>query len=99
RGFEAGSIEAALLSENRTRCVPPLPDAEVRGIAASVTRYAPADEPGAPHLTDYGNARRLVAAHGADLRYVPVWNKWLAWDGMRWGPSPTLAGYRDGDAL
>lgn len=34
--------------------------------------------------TDLGNARRLVAAAGADLRYVPEWGRWLAWDGHRW---------------
>lgn len=35
------------------------------------------------HNTDYGNARRLVAQHGADLRYVKEWG-WLVWDGRRW---------------
>lgn len=34
--------------------------------------------------TDVGNARRLVAAHGHHLRYVPAWATWLAWDGRRW---------------
>jgi putative DNA primase/helicase len=34
--------------------------------------------------TDVGNAQRLVAAHGADLRYVPRWKVWLVWDGRRW---------------
>lgn len=36
--------------------------------------------------TDLGNARRLVNKHGEDLRYCHPWNKWLAWDGMRWKP-------------
>jgi hypothetical protein len=36
------AIEAALLEENRRRCDPPLPDAEVLQIAASVARYPPA---------------------------------------------------------
>jgi putative DNA primase/helicase len=35
-------------------------------------------------LTDVGNARRLVAAHGAELRYCASWKKWLVWDGRRW---------------
>lgn len=34
--------------------------------------------------TDVGNAQRLVAAHGADMRYVPRWKTWLIWDGRRW---------------
>lgn len=35
-------------------------------------------------LTDLGNARRLVAEYGEDLRYVEQWKSWLAWDGRRW---------------
>src|SRR5262245_2004309 len=36
------------------------------------------------HLTDVGNARRLVAEHGEDLRYCKAWKSWLVWDGCRW---------------
>ncbi len=36
------------------------------------------------HLTELGHARRLVAAAGSRLRYVPPWRRWLVWDGMRW---------------
>lgn len=38
----------------------------------------------APKRTDLGNARRLVALYGADIRYVYLWGKWLHWDGRRW---------------
>ncbi len=38
---------------------------------------------GAVHLTDLGNARRLIQRHGADMRHVPAWG-WLCWDGKRW---------------
>jgi hypothetical protein len=41
RGMSADSILAALHAENRRRCVPPLPEAEVIKIAQSVGRYAP----------------------------------------------------------
>src|SRR5262249_16353646 len=34
-------------------------------------------------FTDLGNARRLVALHGENLRFVPEWG-WLVWDGRRW---------------
>ncbi len=34
--------------------------------------------------TDSGNAERLVAVCGADLRHVTTWGKWLAFDGARW---------------
>jgi putative DNA primase/helicase len=33
--------------------------------------------------TDLGNAERLVARHGGDLRYCHPWKKWLTWDGRR----------------
>jgi putative DNA primase/helicase len=46
-----------------------------------------ADEPSDPvHLTDLGNARRLVARHGGDLRHVHLWKTWLEYDGVRWRP-------------
>jgi hypothetical protein len=42
RGMTPCAIEAALLVENAERCKPPLPKAEVREIASSVSRYEPA---------------------------------------------------------
>jgi len=40
------------------------------------------DEP----RTEYGYARRLIAAYGGELRYVYDWRRWIAWDGQRWAP-------------
>lgn len=52
KGMSGAAIEAALLAENGARCSPPLPDDEVRTIAASVSRYTPApaaqEGPGEP---------------------------------------------------
>ena len=39
--------------------------------------------------TDLGNAQRLTARHGRDLRYVKPWNRWLVWDGRRWAQDNT----------
>jgi putative DNA primase/helicase len=36
------------------------------------------------HLTDLGNARRFVAQHIRDVRYVPQWGEWIAYTGRRW---------------
>ena len=47
---------------------------------AEVIKLRPADI----RLTELGNAERLVAWHGADLRYCHPWGKWLVWDGRRW---------------
>ena len=43
-----------------------------------------ADRRGAFPLTDLGNAERLIALHGDDLRYVATWGRWYVWDGRRW---------------
>jgi putative DNA primase/helicase len=49
-----------------------------------VPPHGAADKPADIHLTDVGNAQRLVADHGEDLRHCHPWKKWLAWDGKRW---------------
>ncbi len=36
------------------------------------------------HLTDLGNAHRLVRRHGGELRYCRPWRAWFVWDGRRW---------------
>ncbi len=46
------------------------------------------------NLTDLGNARRFVLAHGGDLRFCYPWSKWLAWDGQRWKIDETGEIYR-----
>lgn len=35
--------------------------------------------------TDSGNGERLVALFGQDIRYCIEMQKWLVWDGKRWG--------------
>lgn len=41
------------------------------------------------NLTDLGNAERLVAAHGQDIRFCYAWGKWFIWDNMRWAIDDT----------
>jgi bifunctional DNA primase/polymerase-like protein/primase-like protein/D5-like protein len=36
------------------------------------------------HHTDLGNAKRLVARHGENIRFVPEWEKWIIWSDGRW---------------
>ncbi|TWT86587.1 hypothetical protein Mal64_34140 [Pseudobythopirellula maris] len=50
RGMSPEAIEAALLAENKTRCLPPLEAVEVRQIASSVARYAPGQQASTPPL-------------------------------------------------
>ena len=54
----------------------------------------PEGQSNAPLLTDYlyndhGNACRLLAMYGEDLRYCHAFKKWLVWDGMRWAVDDT----------
>jgi hypothetical protein len=39
--------------------------------------------------TDLGNARRLVARHGQNIRYCEVFEQWFIWDGRRWHKDDT----------
>jgi hypothetical protein len=50
-----------------------------------------AGEPIEVHLTDLGNARRMVRRHGKALRHCQPWKKWLCWDGHQWRIDDTLA--------
>jgi hypothetical protein len=68
RGMSKSSIEAALLEENRQQCQPPLPDAEVHGIAASMARYAPSQPKN-------GQVRRPLLVCLSDVESKPV--DWL----------------------
>ena len=36
------------------------------------------------HLTELGNAQRLVAHHGDEIRFVPKWGAWMRWTGTHW---------------
>jgi putative DNA primase/helicase len=83
RGMSQEAIAAALQTENDERCQPPLEVEEVERIARSVSRYAPAAPGASWPTTDLGNAERLVARHGANLRHVAGLG-WYAWDGKRW---------------
>ena len=56
---------------------------------AAGTGGAGRPEAPAERLTDLGNAERLVARHGRDLRYCHPWDKWLVWDGRRWAVDDT----------
>jgi putative DNA primase/helicase len=36
------------------------------------------------YFTDLGNARRLVRAHGENIRFCSTFNAWFIWNGHRW---------------
>lgn len=39
--------------------------------------------------TDYGNAERLVADYGPNLRFCQPWKKWLCWNEKQWASDQT----------
>ncbi len=82
QGLSESVIEAALQAINQERCDPPLAREEVSKVASSIARYEPSERE--HHLTDSGNAERLVSAHGENIRYCELWAQWLVWDGNRW---------------
>jgi putative DNA primase/helicase len=65
----AGQDVAALVAELKKGAQPPAPPSVITG------GYS---------LSDLGNARRLVAQHGQDLRYSYRQKAWYVWDGRVW---------------
>jgi putative DNA primase/helicase len=43
----------------------------------------------AESFTDMENAKRFAAEHGAEVRYLSRWRRWLVWDGRRWRDDDT----------
>jgi putative DNA primase/helicase len=50
-------------------------------------------EPRPPPFTEEALALRFAGRHGADLRYVAAWGKWMIWDGQRWRIDDTLRAF------
>ena len=46
------------------------------------------------HLTDMGNAERLVRRHGKDLKYDHITGMWYVWNGRSWEPDATSEVFR-----
>jgi putative DNA primase/helicase len=88
-GLSVDSITAALLSENDSRCDPPLERSEVQKIVKSITRYdaavIPPGEDKAHFVMQAVLERRYESGehliHGTDQQF------W-AYDGRRWAPVP-----------
>lgn len=59
--------------------------------AAGQMEPAAGREPRVFPCTDLGNAERMRARHGQDIRYCHVWKAWLIWDGTAWRPDETGA--------
>lgn len=63
----------------------------VRTIGDSVVDPVAAAAMGAPYArTDLGNAERLVAYHGGNIRWDTARKIWRVWDGQRWAADTAL---------
>src|SRR5262249_12337799 len=81
------------------RCQPPWPETDLRHKAEEADKdnfdkprgWLLADD---FHLTDWGNARRVVKKFGTDLRYSDPLKSFFPWDGTRWQEDQTRAAVR-----
>ena len=62
-------------------CTPPFPENEaIKCLRSAFSSFKP--KPKNP--TDVGNAERLIAAYGDDIRYVYEYRRWIHWDDNIW---------------
>ena len=90
RGMSIDAMRAALRVDNEKRFDPPLKDREIEGILKSASGWPTGNGERPEHLTDLGNARRLVHQYGQELRYCNQ-RGWFIWDDRRWEPDDTGA--------
>lgn len=78
--WSSESILQALITENLTKCQPPLSEDEIKQIAQGILSYS------SPlfRLNDVGNAKRLVFKFGNQLRYCWQQKIWYIWEGRYW---------------
>lgn len=89
-----GKLRGWLLSENRStasnsRAVNRHDRSDKPRPSADDANDPPANEQPSQHLTDLGNAKRVVQRHGDDLRYCFDWKNFLVWDGRRFATDDT----------
>jgi putative DNA primase/helicase len=84
RGMTEGEIFVALSEVNRSRCEPPLNEADVKTIAKSIGLYLPASKQ--TPLTDVGNGERFAAEQAESFRYVHGPDRWHNWNDVIWLP-------------
>jgi putative DNA primase/helicase len=63
---------------------------ERRATSVCAVAAKPLAHPQAFALTDLGNAERLAAYHGHELRYEKASNCWYRWNGQRWSRDEAL---------
>lgn len=82
KGLSEAAIRAALIEENRARCSPPLPDDEVRKIAASAAKYEPGGDT-ADHAGPITAEVRIQDPSIDDLNRLAVWAGRISFSAVR----------------
>lgn len=93
RQLKDRSAVLTLVLEAARNCEPPFPEAEARKKVTQAFKqdhdddddedlYFNGDDDGR-HLTDHGNAQRLVDSYGDEIIHVEAWG-WMVWDNDRW---------------
>lgn len=79
------------LPKGRLAALPTGTDVEVvdRELLTAVKYASVARKTHTFRATEYGNAQRLVALFGQDLRWVPDARSWYVWSGRDWAPDVT----------
>jgi putative DNA primase/helicase len=90
-GLGLEELTNKVMALNVRKCTPPLSDKEVERIVKSAMKYTSRHQ---YSLTDMGNAQRLAAKHGKDIRYCPGKRTWFVWDGKRWASDSKYEIYR-----
>jgi Toprim domain/DNA primase catalytic core, N-terminal domain len=82
----AEELEFDVQALTATGETPPASDGSTAGTqeAAPSSSSSEDDEDEKLHLTDLGNAKRLVARSKKLIRYCFPWKKWLVWVGQNW---------------
>jgi putative DNA primase/helicase len=101
-GLSQSDALTDLLVINNSMCEPPLEEPEVHEIIESAYSYPSShsglqdliDKPDMLSHTDLGNAQRLVAAEGENIRYCWENKKWYVWNDKMWSKDESGAIYR-----
>lgn len=59
------------------------------GVRVDDMSKARSDIPESHEFTDVGMAERFASQHGANVRYVKTWNRWVHFDGRKWADNET----------
>jgi len=82
--YRERTIQTALAGTTVFYAPPSLSHVVTKGGSPLAVSQGKGEAPSLFPNTDMGNAERLVAQYGDQLRWCTPWRQWLIWDGARW---------------